>query len=123
MVGGLALRDDLPDLIRLTDVAERKEALFEKKLVSPEEIEIARTERNTDKARVDVNQEEVKRSTAAVQSAIDNLRKTTFKSPIDGTVTQLNVERGEIVMVGTMNNPGTGTMFSGVWRCSARCRQ
>lgn len=94
-------------LDRSESLLKRKEALFEKKLVSPEEIEIARTERNTDKARVDVNQEEVKRSTAAVQSAIDNLRKTTFKSPIDGTVTQLNVERGEIVMVGTMNNPGT----------------
>jgi HlyD family secretion protein len=94
-------------LDRSESLLKRKEALFEKKLVSPEEIEIARTERNTDKARVDVNQEEVKRSTAAVQSAMDNLRKTTFKSPIDGTVTQLNVEAGEIVMVGTMNNPGT----------------
>jgi len=94
-------------LERSESLLKRKESLFERKLVSPEEIEIARTERNTDKARADVNQEEVKRSTAAVQSAMDNLRKTTFKSPIDGTVTQLNVERGEIVMVGTMNNPGT----------------
>jgi HlyD family secretion protein len=81
--------------------------LFDRKLVSPEEIEIARTEHNTDKARLDVNQEEVSRAKAAVQSAQDNLRKTIFHSPIDGTVTQLNVERGEIVMVGTMNNPGT----------------
>ena len=94
-------------LERSESLLKRKEALFERKLVSPEEIEIARTERNTDKARVEVNQEEVKRSTAAVQSAMDNLKKTTFTSPIDGTVTQLNVERGEIVMVGTMNNPGT----------------
>jgi len=94
-------------LERSESLLKRKEALFEKKLVSPEEIEIARTERNTDKARVDVNQEEVARSTAAVQSAVDNLRKTTFHAPITGTVTQLNVERGEIVMVGTMNNPGT----------------
>jgi len=101
--------------LRLSQVAldrseallKRKELLFERKLVSPEEIEIARTERNTDKARVDVNREEVARSTAAVQSAVDNLRKTTFHAPIAGTVTQLNVERGEIVMVGTMNNPGT----------------
>lgn len=94
-------------LERSESLLKRKEQLFERKLVSPEEIEIARTERNTDKARVDVNQEEVTRSTAAVQSAQDNLRKTTFHAPIDGTVTQLNVERGEIVMVGTMNNPGT----------------
>ncbi len=75
--------------------------------MSPEEIETARTQRNADKARVDVNREEVTRAEGAVQSAQDNLRKTVFHSPIDGTVTQLNVERGEIVMVGTMNNPGT----------------
>ena len=94
-------------LERSESLLKRKEMLFERKLVSPEEIEIARTERNTDKARVDVNGEEVARATAAVQSAQDNLRKTVFHSPIDGTVTQLNVERGEIVMIGTMNNPGT----------------
>ncbi len=101
--------------LRLSEVAlqrsesllKRKESLFERKLVSPEEIEIARTEHNTDQARADVNREEVARATAAVQSSQDNLRKTIFHSPIDGTVTQLNVERGEIVMVGTMNNPGT----------------
>lgn len=85
----------------------RKESLFERKLVSPEEIETARTQRDADRARVDVNREEVARTNAAISSAQDNLRKTIFTSPIDGTVTQLNVERGEIVMVGTMNNPGT----------------
>ena len=110
-----AALDAVKSSLRLSDVSleqsesllKRKESLFERKLVSPEEIEAARTQRNTDKARVDVNREEVARSEAAVQSAQDNLRKTIFHSPIDGTVTQLNVERGEIVMVGTMNNPGT----------------
>lgn len=85
----------------------RKEQLFEQKLVSPEEIEAARTQRNTEKARVDAAREDISRSEGGLQSAQDNLRKTVFLSPIDGTVTQLNVERGEIVMVGTMNNPGT----------------
>src|SRR6059036_552212 len=110
-----AALDAAKSSLRLSEVSleqsesllKRKESLFERKLVSPEEIEAARTQRNTDKARVDVNREEVARSEAAVQSAQDNLRKTVFHSPIDGTVTQLNVERGEIVMVGTMNNPGT----------------
>ena len=110
-----AALDAAKSSLRLSEVAlqqsesllKRKESLFEKKLVSPEEIETARTQRNADKARVDVNREEVTRAEGAVQSAQDNLRKTIFHSPIDGTVTQLNVERGEIVMVGTMNNPGT----------------
>src|SRR2546422_2358597 len=110
-----AALDAAKSSLRLSEVAlersesllKRKESLFERKLVSPEEIEIARTERNTDKARVDVNHEEVARASGAVQSAQEYLKKTVFHSPIDGTVTQLNVERGEIVMVGTMNNPGT----------------
>src|SRR6267378_3732409 len=110
-----AALDAAKSSLRLSEVAldqsesllKRKESLFERKLVSPEEIETARTQRDADRARVDVNREEVTRAQGAVQSAQEYLRKTVFHSPIDGTVTQLNVERGEIVMVGTMNNPGT----------------
>ena len=86
---------------------KRKESLFEQKLVSPEELEAARTQRNSDRARVDGNKEEVQRAEATLQSAEDTLRKTRYSSPIDGTVTQLNIEQGEIAVIGTMNNPGT----------------
>ncbi len=102
-----SLRLSEVSLAQSESLLKRKELLFERKLVSPEELEAARTQRNSDKARVDMNREEVARAEAAVQSAQDNLRKTVFHSPIAGTVTQLNVEQGEIVMVGTMNNPGT----------------
>ncbi|HYR52459.1 MAG TPA: efflux RND transporter periplasmic adaptor subunit [Candidatus Dormibacteraeota bacterium] len=110
-----AALDAAKSSLRLSEVAleqaesdlRRKEQLFERKLVSPQEIETSRTQRNTEKARADVNREEVARSSATILSAQDNLRKTVFTAPIAGTVTQLNVERGEIVMVGTMNNPGT----------------
>lgn len=112
---GQAALDAARSNLRLSEVSleqsesqlRRKESLFGQDLVSPEEIEMARTQRNGDKARVDANREETVRAEAALQSAQDNLRKTVFISPIDGTVTQLNVERGEIVIVGTMNNPGT----------------
>lgn len=86
---------------------KRKESLFTQNLVSPEELEAARTQRNSDRARVDGSTEEVQRAEANLQSAEDNLRKTSYSSPIDGTVTQLNIEQGEIAVVGTMNNPGT----------------
>jgi HlyD family secretion protein len=86
---------------------QRKEALFTRKLVSPEEVEAARTQRNADKARVDANREDVQRAVATLAGARDNLRKTSFFAPIPGTVTQLAIERGEIVVTGTMNNPGT----------------
>lgn len=85
----------------------RREALFEKNLVSPEELDQSRTQVSTDRARVDANREDVRRAEALLQVAQDNLRKTRFDSPIAGRVTQLNIEQGEIVVTGTMNNPGT----------------
>lgn len=88
-------------------VLARKETLFTQKLVSPEELEAARTQRNADKARLDGYREDVAREEAAHEAVMDNLRKTRFVSPIAGTVTQVNIERGEIVVIGTMNNPGT----------------
>ncbi|NLK41598.1 MAG: HlyD family efflux transporter periplasmic adaptor subunit [Planctomycetes bacterium] len=47
---------------------------------------------------------------ARVDQARDTLSYTTITSPIDGIVTQLNAEVGEVVMTGTMNNPGTVIM-------------
>ena len=86
---------------------KRKETLFEQKLVSPEELDVARTTRDSDKARLDARREDVAQSSASVTIARDRLRKTRFVSPLDGTVTQLAIEEGEIVITGTMNNPGT----------------
>ena len=44
---------------------------------------------------------------ARVAEAEEALTYTTITSPIDGVVTRVNAEVGEIVMVGTMNNAGT----------------
>lgn len=44
---------------------------------------------------------------ADIQRLRDNLAYTTITSPIDGIVTRVNVEAGEIAVTGTMNNPGT----------------
>src|SRR3712207_2041977 len=40
-------------------------------------------------------------------AARDNLNYATITSPIDGIVTRLNAEVGEVVVTGTMNNAGT----------------
>ena len=45
---------------------------------------------------------------ASLKSTLDNLNKTTFVSPIDGMITSLRVEEGEMAIIGTMNNPGHG---------------
>jgi HlyD family secretion protein len=47
---------------------------------------------------------------AEIQRAKDDLSYTVITSPIDGIVTTLNAEVGELVVTGTMNNPGTVIM-------------
>ncbi len=49
-------------------------------------------------------------SDAAIEQARDDLSYTTIRSPIDGTITRINAEVGELVMTGTMNNAGTVIM-------------
>lgn len=44
---------------------------------------------------------------ARVEEVREALSYTTIFAPIDGVVTQINAEVGEVVMTGTMNNPGT----------------
>lgn len=44
---------------------------------------------------------------ASIEQARDDLSYTTIVSPINGTVTRLNAEVGELVVTGTMNNAGT----------------
>ena len=44
------------------------------------------------------------------RARMDNLAKTTYDSPIDGIITSLRVEEGEVAIIGTMNNPGTVLM-------------
>ena len=44
---------------------------------------------------------------AEIQRAEDNLSYATIESPIDGVVTKVEAEVGEVALMGTMNNPGT----------------
>ena len=44
---------------------------------------------------------------AGIEQAREMLSYTTIRSPIDGTITRINAEVGELVMTGTMNNAGT----------------
>src|SRR5438876_275671 len=43
---------------------------------------------------------------AEIVRAEEGLSKTVIKSPMDGVITALNAEVGEVVLMGTMNNPG-----------------
>lgn len=81
----------------------RQKKLFDRKLISQAEYDIARI--NLDRAKAYVNQ-----SQASLDRASDYLDKCTIKSPMSGTITTLNSEEGENVIIGTMNNIGTVIM-------------
>ena len=59
---------------------------------------------------LNVMRHQLEAAKAEIFRATDNLSYTTIISPIDGVVTKLNVEVGELVVVGTMNNQGTVIM-------------
>ncbi len=84
----------------------RKKELFDKGLISKEEFETIQTQHA-------VNEAQVRQAESNVVQSSDLLSKTTLTSPINGVVTQLNVELGEVVVTGTMNNPGTVIMMLG----------
>ena len=86
---------------------DRQRALFEQKLLSQAEWDQASSTWETARATASTAREEVSRSQAALSGAADNLSKCRFVAPFDGVVSALNVEQGEIVITGTMNNAGT----------------
>lgn len=86
---------------------KRQQALFQRHLLSDAERDQAEASIQSARAAAAAARQEVSRADAAVQAAADNLRKTRFLAPFDGVVSALNVEQGENVITGTMNNPGT----------------
>ena len=84
-------------------VFKRTQELYAKGLVSQENFEQVSTQHQLDRARVT-------QAEASLDQVRDMLGKTTIASPINGTVVQLNVELGEVVVTGTMNNPGSVIM-------------
>ena len=88
----------------------RQRALFEQKLLSQAEWDQATTANESAHATDAAAREEVSRAQAMVNAAQDNVNKCRFLAPFDGVVSALDVEQGEMVITGTMNNPGTQIM-------------
>lgn len=86
---------------------QRMEALAERDLVPRSELDAARAELRTRESAVGAARNRVGQAVAALRSARHDLARVTITSPIDGIVTRVNVEEGEVAMIGTMNQPGT----------------
>lgn len=70
-------------------------------LISSEAVEQARTAQEVAKANLSSANAQVEQSRAMVQDARDQLAKTRLVSPLEGRVTRLNVEVGEVAVPGT----------------------
>src|SRR5213083_2707681 len=72
-------------------------------LISTEQLEQAQTAFHIAEANLNAAQHQVDQARAAVQSARDNLRKTTLIAPMTGRVTRLAVEEGEVAVPSTFS--------------------
>lgn len=101
------LRDAQQALALAESQHVRQRALFEQKLLSQAEWDQATRQLDAARIAVSTARDEVSRSIAASTGAADYMAKGRFVAPFDGVVSAVNVEQGEIVVTGTMNNPGT----------------
>lgn len=62
------------------------------------------------KAMLEMRKQELIESEAFVKRLQEDLKRTVIESPIDGVISKLNAKQGEVVITGTMNNPGTVIM-------------
>lgn len=86
---------------------ERAKTLADRDLVPRSELDQAQSELRAREAAVSAAENRVAQATASLRSARHDLARVTITSPIDGVITRLNVEEGEVAMIGTMNQPGT----------------
>ena len=97
------------NLLRAEREHSRMELLWSRDstLVSPLQLEDAATNLEVARSLFQAAEHGVSQADAALKEAQNQLSKTIIRAPISGKVTRLNVEAGETVVVGTMNNPGS----------------
>lgn len=97
------------ELDRIALEYERIKGLHDKKLASDSELETAKSNYESIKASHDGAKANVLSTEAALKRVVEQLYKTSIFSPMDGTVTGLNVELGERVL-GSGFSQGTNIM-------------
>lgn len=103
------LETDKANLIRSKANFERQKELFNKKLISELDYISAEASYQADQASLKASEYTVQNAEAQLDRAQKELQRTTILAPIDGTVSKLNVEKGERV-VGAIQMTGTEVM-------------
>ena len=88
---------------------DRNKDLFAQKAISQSDYEAAESNYKVAKGEYEAARYSVKSADATVKEARESLAKTTIYAPVTGTISKLNVEKGERV-VGTMQMAGTELM-------------
>ncbi|MDX2146352.1 MAG: efflux RND transporter periplasmic adaptor subunit [Planctomycetota bacterium] len=95
------------DLARSAAELGRKRELFASKDISKSELDLAEADYLQSEARVQAAEFAVETAAANVDRAQRDLENTEIRSPLDGIVTRKVAEVGEVVVQGTLNNPGS----------------
>lgn len=101
------------EFARLKIEFERSKKLYEQKVVSQADFQLAKTNFDVAKQQLASAKQNIEATKFNAQSAaanvsqnLDNLSRTSVYSPVNGTISKLNVEKGEKV-VGTAQMAGT----------------
>jgi HlyD family secretion protein len=89
---------------------ERQMELSERNATNPLEMADYMTIRKKARATLEMRQQELVEAAAQLKRMREDLKRTVIESPIDGVISKLNAKQGEVVVTGTMNNPGTVIM-------------
>ncbi len=76
-------------------------------IASREQLEAAQLAESSAQLRLEEARETVHQMRAGLEKTQDDLSKTTVYAPLTGRVIALNAKEGEVVVSGTMNNPGS----------------
>jgi len=85
----------------------RARRLNQEGILSAEQLEAAELAQANAELRLEDSRQSVQQARANLEKAQDDLKKTTIYAPLTGRVIALNAEEGEVVVSGTMNNPGS----------------
>ncbi len=97
------LESDLARLTNLQQSYDRAQKLYKKGMFAESNLLEIQSNLNSLKA-------QLKADSFLLDQYLEDLKKTLIRSPINGVVLSRDKEEGEMVIVGTINNPGTKIM-------------
>ena len=89
----------------------RVDELLAEGLVSQDALDTAQLAVDMAEVEVEALRHSVEQYRSALDRAQDDLARTTIRSPMDGTIVQLDAEQGETVVPGSTNLPGSVIMI------------